>query len=83
MTGYDLLNNYIENPEAVLRKKLTHAASSSATPPIDELVNLHHPLLQPWPRRSATTPSSLLPTCPLGRLSTLGIGTSSSAPASL
>jgi hypothetical protein len=32
MTGYDLLKNYIENPEALLRKKWSHATSSSATP---------------------------------------------------
>ena len=38
MTGYDLPNNYIKNPEALLRKKQSHAASSSATPPTDELV---------------------------------------------
>ena len=38
MTGYDLSNNYIENPEALLRKKRSRANSSSATPPTDELV---------------------------------------------
>jgi hypothetical protein len=38
MAGYGLPNNYIENPEALLRKKWSHAASSSATPPIVELV---------------------------------------------
>jgi hypothetical protein len=38
MTGYDLLNNYIKNLEALLRKKRSRATSSSATPPIDELV---------------------------------------------
>ena len=37
MTGYDLPNNYIENPEALLRKKRSRA-TSSATPPTDELV---------------------------------------------
>ena len=40
MTGYDLPNNYIENPEELLRKKRSHATSSSATPSIDELVTL-------------------------------------------
>jgi len=38
MTGYDLSNNYIENLEALLRKKWFSAASSSATPPTDKLV---------------------------------------------
>jgi hypothetical protein len=33
MSGYDLPNNYIDNPEALLRKKWSYAASSSATPP--------------------------------------------------
>ena len=31
MTGFDLPNNYTQNPEALLRKKRSHAASSSAT----------------------------------------------------
>ena len=31
MTGYKLWENYIENSEALLRKKRSHAASSSAT----------------------------------------------------
>ena len=39
MTGYDLPNNYIENPEALLRKKWSHADSSSATPSTVEPVN--------------------------------------------
>jgi hypothetical protein len=38
MTGYDLPNNYIKNLEALLRKKRSRAASSSATPMTDELV---------------------------------------------
>ena len=38
MTGYNLPENYIENPEALLRKKRSHATSSSATPLTDELV---------------------------------------------
>ena len=37
MTGYDLPNNYIKNPEALLRKKRSHVASST-TSPIDKLV---------------------------------------------
>ena len=39
MTAYDLPNIYIENTEALLRKKWSCAASSSATPPTVELVN--------------------------------------------
>ena len=37
MTGFDLPNNYTTNPEALLRKKWSHVASS-ATPPTYELV---------------------------------------------
>ena len=33
MTSFDLPNNYTQNPEALLRKKCYHAASSSAPPP--------------------------------------------------
>ena len=32
MTGYKLPKNYIKNPEAILRKKRSRIASSSATP---------------------------------------------------
>ena len=39
MTGYKLLENYIKNPEALLRKKWSRAASSSATLPIVETIN--------------------------------------------
>ena len=38
MTGFDLPNNYTANPVALLRKNMSHAASSSTTPSIDELV---------------------------------------------
>ena len=38
MTNFDLPNNYTTNLEALLRKNRSHAASSSTTPPIDELV---------------------------------------------
>ena len=38
MTGFDLSNNYPKDPEELLRKKWSCAASSSATPLIDELV---------------------------------------------
>ena len=34
MTGFDLSNNYTQNFEALLRKKWSPVASSSATPPI-------------------------------------------------
>ena len=37
MTGYNLLENYIDNLEALLRKNRSHTASSSATPPTVEL----------------------------------------------
>ena len=46
MTGYKLPKNYIENPEALLRKNWSHAVSTSATPPTNELVT---------PAPSATT----------------------------
>ena len=39
MTGFDLPNNYTQNPEALLRKKQSRAASSSPTLSIVELVN--------------------------------------------
>jgi len=32
MSGFDLPNNYTDNPEALLRKNRSHIASSSATP---------------------------------------------------
>ena len=38
MTSYNLSENYTDNPEALLRKNRSHIASSSATPPIVELV---------------------------------------------
>jgi len=38
MTGFDLPNNYTQNPETLLKKKWSHATSSSATPPIVEPV---------------------------------------------
>jgi len=40
MTSFDLSNNYTKNLEALLRKKLSRATSSSAIPPIDKLVTL-------------------------------------------
>jgi len=33
MTGFNLPNNYTEDREALLRKKRSHATSSSSTPP--------------------------------------------------
>ena len=38
MSGFDLSNNYTKNPEALLRKSRSHAASSSATPLASEPV---------------------------------------------
>ena len=38
MSGFDLLNNYIDNLEALLSKSRSHTASSSATLPAVELV---------------------------------------------
>jgi hypothetical protein len=37
MSGFDLPNNYTNNPEALLRKNGSRASSSSATPPAVEL----------------------------------------------
>jgi hypothetical protein len=34
MSGFNLPNNYTDNPEALLRKNMSHASSSSATPPV-------------------------------------------------
>jgi len=38
MSGFDLPNNYTDNPEALLRKNRSRTASSSATPPAVEPV---------------------------------------------
>ena len=38
MTGFNLPNNYTEDREALLRKKRSHATSSSVTPSIVEPV---------------------------------------------
>ena len=38
MCGFDLLNNYTDNLEALLRKSRSHTTSSSATPLAVELV---------------------------------------------
>ena len=46
MTGFSLPNNYIPNPEALLRKNKSCAASSSTIPPTHEPVT---------PTPSATT----------------------------
>ena len=46
MSGFDLPNNYTNNPEALLRKSRSHTASSSATPPPAKPIN---------PTPSATT----------------------------
>jgi hypothetical protein len=32
MSGFDLPNNYTDNPEALVRKNRSHTTSSSATP---------------------------------------------------
>ena len=46
MSGFDLPDNYIDNPEALLRKSRSRAASSFVTPPASEPVT---------PAPSATT----------------------------
>ena len=38
MIGYNLPKNYTDNLKVLLRKKRSHTASSSATPPVVELV---------------------------------------------
>ena len=38
MSGFDLPNNYTDNPEALLRKNRSHTTSSFATPLVVELV---------------------------------------------
>ena len=40
MSGFDLLNNYTDNPKALLRKSRSLTASSSATPSVVEPVTL-------------------------------------------
>ena len=39
MSGFDLPNNYTDNPKALLRKNRSHT-TSSATPPVVKLVTL-------------------------------------------
>jgi hypothetical protein len=39
MTGHNLLENYTDHLEALLRKNRSHASSSFATPPVVELVS--------------------------------------------
>ena len=46
MSGFNLPDNYTDNPEVLLRKNRSHTASSSATPPASEPVT---------PAPSATT----------------------------
>jgi hypothetical protein len=36
MSGFDLPNNFVPDSEALLRKKGSHASTSSATPSITE-----------------------------------------------
>jgi len=79
MSGFNLPTNFNSNPEALLRKKRTRAISSSATPLIVEAITPHHLFQPPWLGHSATIPPPLLPTCPLGPQSTLGMETSSFA----
>ena len=38
MNGFDLPNNYTDNPEALLRKNQSRTTSSSTTPPVVEPV---------------------------------------------
>jgi hypothetical protein len=38
MSGFDLPDNFIPDPEALLRKKVSRASSSSATSPTTELL---------------------------------------------
>jgi len=52
MSGFNLPANFNSNPEALLRKKRTHAISSSATPPTVEPIT-------PTPSVSTTMARSL------------------------
>jgi hypothetical protein len=36
MSGFDLPNNFLDNPKALLKKNRSHTSSSSATPPTVE-----------------------------------------------
>ena len=40
MSGFDLPNNYTDNPKALLRKNRSRTVSSSANPPAVELATL-------------------------------------------
>ena len=72
-------NNFINNPEALLRKNRSRTTSSSTTPLTNKPFTPHHPFELPWPGHSVTIPPPLLPTCPLGPQSTLGMENSSFA----
>jgi hypothetical protein len=79
MIGCNLLENYTDNLEPLLRKNRSHTASSSAT------LSASEPVI---PTPSATTAMAktlhdysmpLFPTCPLGPLSTRELETLSCA----
>jgi len=82
MTGFDLTDNFLSNLEKLVGKKrhsslhplLRHRQTNQSP--------LHQPYFSRWPRLSVTTPLPLLPTCPLGPLSMLGMTTSRSVLAS-
>jgi hypothetical protein len=78
MSGFDLPNNYLDNPETLLRKNRSRA-SSSATPPAVKLFTPVPSTTIVWPIHFATTLPPLLPMCLLGPLSTLGLETLSCA----
>jgi hypothetical protein len=59
MSGFDLLNNYTSNSEALRRKNRSHTSSSSATMPVVESFTPYHPLLSPWPSHFVTTPPTI------------------------
>jgi hypothetical protein len=70
MTGFSLLENFISNPQVLLRKNRSSATSSSATPPTDEPVTHIPSTTTAMAQKSLHEFSApLLPTCPLGLLS--------------
>ena len=79
MTGYNLPKNYIDNLEALLRKNRSRITSSSATPPVVELVTPTPYATTAMAKTLHDYPPPLLPTCPLGPLSTRELETLSYA----
>ena len=79
MSGFNLPANFNSNPEALLRKKRTRVVSSSSTPLTVEPITPAPSVSTTMARSLRDYSTPLLPMCPLGPQSTLGMETSSFA----